>query len=84
MQVSTLHEDTHNFFMYSDASRVKFDCVLIQNDNVIAYASRKHKIEKKNYPTHDLELTDVVFASQVWCHYLNGVHIDVFTDKKRL
>ncbi|WMV51500.1 hypothetical protein MTR67_044885, partial [Solanum verrucosum] len=51
---------------------------------VIAYASRQLKVHEKNYPTHDLELADVVFALKIWRHYLYGVHIDVFTDHKSL
>ena len=43
----TLLEDTHDFVMYADPSRVVMGCVLMQNDNVIAYASRKLKIQKK-------------------------------------
>ena len=51
---------------------------------VIAYASTQLKIHEKNYPTHDLELIDVVFSLKIWRHYLYGVHVDVFTDHKSL
>nr|GEW17892.1 hypothetical protein [Tanacetum cinerariifolium] len=44
--------------------------MLIQNDKVIAYASRQLKIHEKNYITHDLELGAVVFALKMWRHYL--------------
>ncbi|GJV43240.1 putative reverse transcriptase domain-containing protein [Tanacetum coccineum] len=37
-------------------------CCLNANEKVIAYASQKLKIHKKNYTTHDLELGAVVFA----------------------
>nr|GEV84143.1 putative reverse transcriptase domain-containing protein [Tanacetum cinerariifolium] len=43
---------------------------LIQNEKVIAYASRQLKIHEKNYTTHDLKLGDVVFALKMWRHYL--------------
>ena len=59
---------------YSDASRQGYGCVLMQNDRVIAYASRQLKKHEKNYPTHDLELAAVVFALKIWRHYLYGVH----------
>ncbi|GJU28810.1 putative reverse transcriptase domain-containing protein [Tanacetum coccineum] len=36
--------------------------VLMQNEKVIAYASRQLKIHEKNYTTHDLALGVVVFA----------------------
>ena len=51
--------------MYCDASRQGLGCVLIQNDKVIAYASRQLKKHEKNYPTHDLELAAVVFALRI-------------------
>ncbi|GJV50160.1 putative reverse transcriptase domain-containing protein [Tanacetum coccineum] len=46
--------------------------VLMQNEKVIAYASRQLKIHKKNYTTHVLELGAVVFALKIWRHYLYG------------
>ena len=56
----------------------------MQHGKVISYASRKHKVHERNYPTHDLELAAVVFALKIWRHYLYGVHVDVFTDHKSL
>ncbi|WMV46284.1 hypothetical protein MTR67_039669 [Solanum verrucosum] len=52
----------------------------MQNDKVIAYACTQ-KIHEKNYPTHDLEFVVVVFALNIWCHYLYGGHVDVFSQK---
>nr|GFA99398.1 putative reverse transcriptase domain-containing protein [Tanacetum cinerariifolium] len=46
--------------------------VLMQNEKVIAYASRQLKIREKNYKTHDLELGADVFALNMWRHYLYG------------
>ncbi|WMV14120.1 hypothetical protein MTR67_007505 [Solanum verrucosum] len=77
-----LPEGTQGFVVYCDASRIGLGCVLMQNGNVIAYASRQLKVHEKNYPTHDLELAAVVFALKIWRHYLYGVHVDVFTDHK--
>ncbi|KAH0715068.1 hypothetical protein KY284_007973 [Solanum tuberosum] len=82
--VLTLPEGTQGFVVYCDASRVGLGCVLMQNDKVIAYASRQLKVHEKNYPTHDLELAVVVFALKIWRHYLYGVHVDIFTDHKIL
>ena len=70
--------------MYCDASRQGLGCVLMQNDKVIAYASRQLKKHEQNYPTHDLELAAVVFALWIWRHYLHGVPCRIFTDHKSL
>ena len=70
------------FVVYSDASRQGLGCVLMQNDRVIAYASRQLKKHEENYPTHDLELAAVVFALKIWRHYLYGVPCRIFTDHK--
>ncbi|GKB73517.1 putative reverse transcriptase domain-containing protein [Tanacetum coccineum] len=58
--------------------------VLMQNEKVIAYASRQLKIHEKNYTTHDLELGEVVFALKIWRHYLYGRKCTIFIDHKNL
>ena len=72
------------FVVYSNASQQGLGCVLMQNDRVIAYASRQLKKYEKNYPTHDLELVAVMFALKIWRHYLYGVPCRIFTDHKSL
>ena len=42
------------YTIYSDASGIGLGCVLMQNDKVVAYASRQLKSHEQNYPTHDL------------------------------
>ncbi|GJX20723.1 putative reverse transcriptase domain-containing protein [Tanacetum coccineum] len=42
------------------------------------------QIHEKNYTTHDLELGAVVFALNMWIHYLYGTRCTVFTDHKSL
>ena len=71
--VLALPNGREGFVVYSDASRQGLGCVLMQNDRVIAYASRQLKKHEENYPTHDLELAAVVFALKIWRHYLYGV-----------
>ncbi|GJY89287.1 putative reverse transcriptase domain-containing protein [Tanacetum coccineum] len=73
-----------NFIVYCDASHKGLGAVLMQNEKVIAYASRQLKIHEKNYTTHDLELGAVVFALKIWRHYLYGTKCTVFTDHKSL
>ena len=72
------------FTIYSDASKMGLGCVLMQNNKVVAYASRQLKPYEQNYPTHDLELAAVVFALKIWRHYLYGVKCEIFTDHKSL
>ena len=82
--VLALPNGRDGFMVYSDASRQGLGCVLMQNDRVIAYASRQLKKHEENYPTHDLELASVVFALKIWRHYLYGVPCRIFTDHKSL
>ena len=77
--VLTLPEGTKESVVYCEEYRVGLGCVLMQHGNVVAYAFRKRKVNKRNYPTHDIELTVVVFALKIWRHYLYRVHVDVYT-----
>ena len=56
----------------------------MQNERVIAYASRQLKNHETNYPTHDLELAAVVFALKIWRHYFYGETCQIFIDHKSL
>ncbi|GKB78327.1 putative reverse transcriptase domain-containing protein [Tanacetum coccineum] len=60
--ILALPEGTEDFVIYCDASLKGFGAVLMQRENVIAYASRQLKTHEENYTTHDLELGVVVFA----------------------
>ncbi|RVW66686.1 Transposon Ty3-I Gag-Pol polyprotein [Vitis vinifera] len=72
------------FTIYCDASTMGLGCVLMQQDKVVAYASRQLKQHERNYPTHDLELAAVVFALKTWRHYLYGEKFEVYSDHKSL
>ena len=50
------------FDVFCDASSTGLGCVLMQEGQVIAYASRQLRKHEVNYPTHDLELAAVVHA----------------------
>ncbi|TYK01102.1 reverse transcriptase [Cucumis melo var. makuwa] len=73
-----------DYVIYCDASRLGLSCVLMQDGNVIAYSSRQLKEHECNYPTHDLELAEVVLALKIWRHYLFGEKCHIFIDHKRL
>ena len=56
----------------------------MQGGKVVAYSSRQLKTHEQNYPTHDLELTAVVFALKLWRCYLYGEKFQVYSDHKSL
>ncbi|XP_073317264.1 uncharacterized protein [Primulina huaijiensis] len=72
------------YVVFTDASKLGLGAVLMQHDRVIAYASGQLKVHEKNYPTHDLGLTAVVFALKIWRHYLYGKKCKIFKDIKSL
>ncbi|GKF27500.1 putative reverse transcriptase domain-containing protein, partial [Tanacetum coccineum] len=82
--ILALPQGAENFIVYYDASHKGLGAILMQNEKVIAYASRQLKIHEKNYTTRDLELGAVVFALKIWRHYLYGTKCTVFTDQKSL
>ena len=70
--------------VYCDASGKGLGCVLMQDEKVIAYASRQLRPHEQNYPTHDLELAVVIFTLKIWRHYLYGETFQIFIDHKSL
>ncbi|GKA90678.1 putative reverse transcriptase domain-containing protein [Tanacetum coccineum] len=81
--ILALPQGAENFIVYYDASHKGLGAVLMQNEKVIAYASRQLKIHEKNYTTHDLELGAVVFASKdlkallVWNQLLSNYDYEI-------
>jgi hypothetical protein len=82
--VLALPDSSKPFDVYCDASGTGLGCVLMQDNWVIAYASRALIPHEQNYPTHDLELAAMVHALKMWRHYLMGTHCNIFTDHKSL
>jgi hypothetical protein len=75
---------TKPFDVYCDASGTGLGCVRMQNNRVIAYASRALRNHEQNYPTHDLELAAVIHALKIWRHHLMGAKCNIYTDHKSL
>ena len=70
--------------VFCDASIQGLGYVLMQEERVVAYASRQLRPHEQNYPIHDLELAAVVYALKLWRHYLYGEKCKIFTDHKSL
>jgi hypothetical protein len=73
-----------SFSIYCDALGQGLGCVLIKDGHMVAYASRQLRKHEVNYPTHDLELANVVYALKIWRHYLMGKRCELYTDHKSL
>ncbi|GJX10608.1 putative reverse transcriptase domain-containing protein [Tanacetum coccineum] len=82
--ILALPKGLENFIVYYDASHKGLGAVLMQNEKVIAYASRQLKIHEKNNTTHNLELGAIVFSLKTWRHYLYKTKCTAFTDYKSL
>jgi hypothetical protein len=61
-----------DFTVYTDALKKGLGVEIMQDEGVIAYASRKLKKHEELYATHDLELAAVMLALKLWRHYLVG------------
>ena len=68
------------FTIYCAASIVGLECMLMQQGDMITYASRKLKPHERNYTTHNLELIAMVFALKTW----SGEKFEAFFDQKSL
>ena len=46
----------------------------------MTYGSRQLKNHNQSYPTLDIELAAIVFALNIWHHYLYSEQFEVFSD----
>jgi hypothetical protein len=67
--VLILPDLSKKFDIYCDASRQGLGCMLMQDGQVVLYASRQFTKHEQNYHTHDLELVAVVHTLKIWRHY---------------
>ena len=73
-----------DFMVCTYASLEAMGVVLMHDDRVIAFESRKLKDHELNYPTHDLELVAVVHALVRWRHFLLGHRFEWHCDHRSL
>jgi hypothetical protein len=72
------------FDIYCDALRQGLGCVLMQDGQVVSYASLQLRKHEENYPTHDLELATVVHALKIWRHYLIDHRCEIYSYHRSL
>ena len=72
------------YTVYCDALRVELGCVLMQSRRVVDYGSHQLKNHEQNYPTHNMDLTAIVFALMILRHYLYGEQFEVYSYHKTL
>jgi ribonuclease HI len=82
--VLTMPDMEKPFSIYCDACGQGLGCVLMQDDHVVAYASRQLRKHEEKYPTHDLELAAIVHALKIWRHCIIGKRCEVYSDHKSL
>jgi hypothetical protein len=82
--VLVLPDLTKKFDIYCDSSRHGLGCVLMQEGQVVCYASHQLRKHEENYPTHDLELAVVVHDLKIWRYYLIGHRCEIYSDHKSL
>lgn len=82
--VLTLPDPEKDKLVVTDASKIATGAVLMQEERVIAYDSRKMNDAETRYPTQDQELLAVVRALKIWRHYLLGRKFQLDTDHQSL
>ena len=60
------------FLVCTHASKEGLGRVLMQDRRLIAYSLRKLRRHEENYAMNDLELLAIIYALEVWRHYLVG------------
>ncbi|WMV19152.1 hypothetical protein MTR67_012537, partial [Solanum verrucosum] len=76
--ILALSVEGKDFIVYCDASHSGLGAMLMQDKNVIAYASRQLKLHERNYPTHDLELAaDLNLRQQIWTELLKDYDVTI-------
>ncbi|KAA3473344.1 Integrase, catalytic core [Gossypium australe] len=73
-------ESRKNYVVYSDASHTSLGYIWESNGLCFEIA----QLHECNYTTHDLKLFVVIFALNIWIHYLYGEKCIIYTDHKSL
>ena len=73
-----------DFVICTDACKEGLARVLIQENYVMAYESRKLKEHENNYSMYDLELVSIIHALKLWRHYFIGRKFLLMSDNINL
>ena len=65
-----------DFVVCTNACNQGLGGVIMQDNHVVCYESKKLKDHEKNYATHDLELAAIVHSLNMCRHYLKGINFD--------
>ena len=69
-----------DFVVCTDACKEGLGGVLIKENFVVDYQSRKLKEHENNYYMHDLEIVAIIHALMMWWHYLMGTKFLLMSD----
>ncbi len=75
--------DKEDLALCKYANKVVISVVLMQ-DHIVAYESRKLNSTKHNYLVYEKNLLVIVYALKVWKHYLLGKHFKIETNHTSL
>jgi hypothetical protein len=78
--VLNIVDPNKDFLVCIYAYKEGLEGVLMQEEHVICYESRKLNENEINYVTHDIELVSIVHALKMWRHYLLGRIFVLMTD----
>jgi hypothetical protein len=78
--VLNIVDPNESFVVCTNAYKECLGGVLTQNGHAIGYESINLKEHERNYSTHDLELAVIVYALNMWRHYLMGKIFELRTN----
>ena len=78
--ILNISDPLKDFVICTNACNEGLGEVLLQENHVVAYESRKLKEHEKNYATHDLELAAVIHVIKMWRNYLIGRNFLLMSD----
>jgi hypothetical protein len=79
-----LFDFNKDFEIHSDASDFVIGGVLVQDERLVAFKSKKLSETKRRWPTHEKEMWAVLHCFKTWGHYVGSKDVVVWTDNVTL